>query len=179
MPDKKKINLSEIKMLVMDVDGVLTDGKVIINAEAGETKCFNSLDGHGIRMWQRAGFKTAFLSGRSSAPTRIRARQLDIDYVFEDSFRKPETLNKLSEQSGLSLTQMAYIGDDIVDLPVVDAVGFGAAVNNAVDELKQYADYVTYRNGGNGAVRELIEYILKNTGRWQELAARYMPETTS
>ncbi|MGD8787096.1 MAG: HAD-IIIA family hydrolase [Phycisphaerales bacterium] len=171
----KKSNLADIQLLALDVDGVLTDGTVIINDDGGESKFFNSLDGHGLRMWQRAGLKVALISGRFSEPTQRRAEQLDIEYVFQDCHYKLPVLEKLLEQLGLSPATVAYIGDDITDLPVIRYVGFGVAVANAVHEVKQYADYVTTRPGGGGAVREVIEYILKDTGKWQQLMKRYLP----
>ena len=170
-----KTNLADIQLLAVDVDGVLTDGTVIINGDGSEGKFFNLLDGHGIRMWQRAGLKVAFLSGRFSEATKYRAEQLDVDYCVQDCFEKLPALKKLLEQLGLSANRAAYIGDDLMDLPVIRYVGFGAAVANAVDEVKEIADYVTRRRGGEGAVREVIEYILKNSGRWQELMKRYLP----
>jgi len=189
MTKKQKTNLADIQLLVMDVDGVLTDGTVIINGDGSEGKFFNLLDGHGIRMWQRAGGKCAFLSGRFSEATKYRAEQLEVDYCVQparrktddgrqttedgDEFGKLPALKKLLEQVGLSANRTAYIGDDLLDLPVIRYVGFGAAVANAVDEVKEEADYVTTRRGGDGAVREVIEYILKNTGKWQELVKRY------
>jgi len=171
----KKANLADIQMLVLDVDGVLTDGALIVHADGSESKCFNVLDGHGIKMWQRAGHEVAILSGRASEPTRRRAEQLQIEYVFEDSHNKLPTLEKFLERIGLSPDAVAYVGDDLTDLPVIRYVGFAAAVANAVDEVKKYADYVTTRTGGTGAVREVIEYILKSTGKWQELMKRYVP----
>jgi len=171
----KKTNLVDIEMLAMDVDGVLTDGTLVINADGSESKFFNSLDGHGIKMWQRAGLKVALISGRASEPTRRRAEQLQIEYVFQDCHNKLPVLEKFFEQLALSPERVAYIGDDLTDLPVIRYVGFGVAVANAVDEVKKYADYVTSRTGGSGAVREVIEYILKNTGRWRQLMTRYLP----
>ncbi|MGA1980046.1 MAG: HAD-IIIA family hydrolase [Sedimentisphaerales bacterium] len=174
MPEEPKANLVDIQLLVMDVDGVLTDGTIIINDDGSEGKFFNLLDGHGIRMWQRAGLKVAFLSGRFSKATQYRAEQLDIDYCLQDCLEKLPALKKLLEQAGISAKRTAYIGDDLLDLPVMRYVGFGAAVADAVDEVKDTADYVTTRCGGEGAVREVIEYILKNAGKWQELMKRYM-----
>ena len=168
-------NLADIQLLAMDVDGVLTDGTLVINADGSECKFFNSMDGHGIRMWQRAGLKVALISGRASEPTQRRAEQLQIEYVFQDCHNKLPVFEKLLEQLGLAPNKAAYIGDDLTDLPVIRYAGFGVTVANAADEVKQYADYVTTRTGGNGAVREVIEYILKNTGRWQELMTRYLP----
>ncbi len=169
------INLADIEMLVIDVDGVLTDGTLVINGDGTESKSFNSLDGHGIRMWQRIGLKVALISGRASVPTQRRAEQLQIEYVFQDCHNKLPVFKDLLEQVGLSPDKVAYIGDDLMDLPVIRYTGFGITVANAVDEVKQYADYITTRPGGSGAVREVIEYILKNSGRWQQLMTRYLP----
>ncbi|MCP4257645.1 MAG: HAD hydrolase family protein [Planctomycetes bacterium] len=169
------INLTDIEMLVIDVDGVLTDGTLVINGDGTESKSFNSLDGHGIRMWQRIGLKVALISGRASVPTQRRAEQLQIEYVFQDCHDKLPVFKDLLEQVGLSPDKVAYIGDDLMDLPVIRYTGFGITVANAVDEVKQYADYITTRPGGSGAVREVIEYILKNSGRWQQLMTRYLP----
>ena len=173
MAQHQKTDLADIELLVLDVDGVLTDGTLIINADGSEGKCFNTLDGHGIRMWKRAALKVAFLSGRDSAPTKYRAQQLEIDYCLQDCHNKLPALKQLVEQMGISVKAAAYIGDDLPDLPAMRAVGFSAAVANAVDEVKATADYVTACRGGCGAVREVIEYILKNTGRWQQVSERY------
>jgi 3-deoxy-D-manno-octulosonate 8-phosphate phosphatase (KDO 8-P phosphatase) len=169
------VNLAEIKILTLDVDGVLTDGTLVINADGSETKFFNSLDGHGIKMWQRAGLKVAIISGRASPPTERRAEQLKIEYVFQDCHNKLPVVEQLLDQIGLLPENMAFIGDDLTDMPVMRYVGFAVAVANAVDEVKQCADYVTTRKGGSGAVREVIEYILKNSDRWQKLMKRYLP----
>jgi len=169
------VDFAEIKLLALDVDGVLTDGSLIINADGSESKFFNSLDGHGIRMWQRAGLKVALISGRASVPTELRAEQLQIEYVFQDCHYKLPVVEQLLDKLGLSPENMVFVGDDLTDMPVIRYVGFGVAVANAVDEVKQSADYVTTRPGGSGAVREVIEYILKNSGRWQELMKRYLP----
>jgi 3-deoxy-D-manno-octulosonate 8-phosphate phosphatase (KDO 8-P phosphatase) len=175
MPEQHQANLEDIKLLVLDVDGVLTDGTVVINGDGSESKAFNVLDGHGIRMWQRAGLKVAFLSGRLSEPTRHRAKQLEVQHCLQDCLDKLPALEKLLQQLGLSPSQVAYVGDDLMDLPAIRHVGFGAAVANAVDEVKQSADYITERAGGSGAVREVIEYILKKTGKWSELMKKYVP----
>ncbi len=172
-----KDTFDKIKMLVLDVDGVLSDGTIIVHSDGSESKQFHTLDGHGIRMWKRAGHKVAFLSGRSSGgPTQKRAQQLEIDYVFENGFDKPEVLEELLEKAALSADEVAYVGDDLMDVKVIAKVGFGVAVANAVNEVKQYADYITHRPGGHGAVREVIEYILKNSGQWQDLVKRYLPD---
>lgn len=174
MPDKQKINLSKIKMLVVDVDGVLTDGGVIINADGTESKKFSLLDGHGIKMWHRAGFKVAIISGRASEATTVRAKQLEIEYVMQGCKNKLPAFELLLEETKLSAEEIAYIGDDLLDIPLVTRAGLGVAVANAVAELKQKADLITTVPGGSGAVREVVEYILKNTQKWQNLMERYL-----
>lgn len=174
MDQKSKPDLEAIELLVLDVDGVLTDGRVFIHSDGGESKGFSILDGHGIRMWQRAGLKIALLSGRASMATTRRAQELDIPHVLQDCKFKLPALKQLLAELGLSPEQTAYVGDDLMDLPLIRHVGFGVAVANAVDELKEYADYVTTRRGGKGAVREVIEYILKGSGRWASLMERYL-----
>jgi 3-deoxy-D-manno-octulosonate 8-phosphate phosphatase (KDO 8-P phosphatase) len=178
MTKRQKISLADIELLVMDVDGVLTDGTVEIFDDGSEGKFFNLLDGHGIRIWRRAGGKCAFLSGRFSEATKCRAEQLEVDYCiqpcpWEGRSSKLPVLKKLLKEAGVSAERTAYIGDDLLDLPAIKYVGFGAAVANAVDEVKEEADYVTARRGGEGAVREVIEYILKGAGKWQELMKKY------
>jgi 3-deoxy-D-manno-octulosonate 8-phosphate phosphatase (KDO 8-P phosphatase) len=179
MAKKTEVDFANIQMLVMDVDGVLTDGNVFINDDGSEGKFFNLLDGHGIRMWRRAGLKVALLSGRKSKATMCRAKQLKVDYCVNGCQYKLPELEKLLEQASLSAGNIAYIGDDLMDLPAIQLAGFGVAVANAVDEVKKGADYVTVRPGGSGAVREVIEYILKNTGKWHQLMDRYLPSKQS
>jgi 3-deoxy-D-manno-octulosonate 8-phosphate phosphatase (KDO 8-P phosphatase) len=169
------VNFNDIKLLVLDVDGVLTDGSITINADGSESKSFNTLDGHGIKMWQRAGLKVAILSGRTSEPTQRRAEQLQIEYVFQECHDKLPVFKKLLEQLSLEPREAAFMGDDVTDLPVLRYTGFAATVVNAVDVVKQNADYVSTIPGGKGAVREVIEHILKGSGKWQELMERYLP----
>ncbi len=170
----KKIDLKKIKLLIMDLDGVLTDGAIIIAPDGGESKRFSLLDGHGIKMWHRAKLQTAVISGRQAEATTVRAQQLGIEYVFQGCKKKLPVFEELLTKAKLQTDEVAYIGDDLLDIPLVRRAGFGAAVANAVDELKRYADYITSRKGGEGAVREVIEYILKNTGRWDALMERYL-----
>jgi len=170
---------ARIELLVLDVDGVLTDGAILLHADGSESKSFSLLDGHGIKMWQRAGLKVALLSGRPSSATRCRAAQLQIEHVLEGCHQKLPALKGLIDQLALEPGNVAYVGDDLLDLPSVRYVGFGVAVASAVDELKQHADYVTARPGGHGAVREVIEVILKRSGRWQALMERYLAEPES
>ena len=173
MTEELKHKLHAIELLVLDVDGVLTDGQILLYGDGSEAKRFGLLDGHGIRMWQRAGLKVALLSGRYSAVTARRAEQLDIPHVLQDCHYKLPALEDLLGETGVTPERVAYVGDDLPDIPPMRLVGFAVAVANAVDEVKAHADYITTRSGGSGAVRETIEYILKNSGRWQPLMERY------
>jgi len=173
MSGKSDKNPADIEMLVLDVDGVLTDGTITIDADGRESKSFNALDGHAIRMWRRAGLKVAFLSGRFSEPTSHRAQQLEVDHCMENCHNKIKAFEELLEEVSLPAEKVACIGDDLMDIPMIRRAGFGVAVANAVDEVKEYADFVTTRQGGCGAVREVVEYILKKSGKWQQVVERY------
>jgi 3-deoxy-D-manno-octulosonate 8-phosphate phosphatase (KDO 8-P phosphatase) len=174
MDKPKESNFANIKLLALDVDGVLTDGSIILHPDGTESKRFNLLDGHGIRMWHRAGLKTAFISGRMTEVTAHRAKQLEVTYVFQNCHEKLLFFESLLKETGLDASEVAYVGDDVMDIPLLRRVGFGAAVANAADDVKQYAAYVTKKAGGSGAVREVIEYLLKSSGKWDELMKRYL-----
>ncbi|MBN1359535.1 MAG: HAD-IIIA family hydrolase [Sedimentisphaerales bacterium] len=171
---KPRPDLAAVELLVLDVDGVLTDGRLIVHDDGSESKAFHTLDGHGIRLWQRAGLKVALLSGRHSGATQRRAEELDISYVLQDCHLKRPALERLLDEIGLQAQNVAYVGDDLPDLPPMRFVGFAVAVANAVEEVKAQADYVTTCPGGGGAVREVIEHILKGSGRWEPLMQRYL-----
>jgi 3-deoxy-D-manno-octulosonate 8-phosphate phosphatase (KDO 8-P phosphatase) len=171
---QRTVDFKAIELLVLDVDGVLTDGGLIVHSDGSESKRFHTLDGHGIRLWQRAGGKVALLSGRTSLPVSRRAQELEISYVLQNVHAKWPALEQLLHEAGLKAENVAYVGDDLMDLPPMQRVGFRVAVANAVEELKAHADYVTTRAGGDGAVREVIECILKNSGRWDSLMDRYL-----
>ena len=174
MSEKKEIDFSRIKLLVMDVDGVLTDGTVLINSDGSESKFFSIVDGHGVKLWHRVGLQTAIISGRPSDATTVRAEQLNIGHVLQGCKKKLPAYEGLLAELSLEADQTAFIGDDLLDIPLARRAAFGAASANAVEELKQYADYVTENPGGSGAVREVIEHILKRTGKWDGLMERYL-----
>lgn len=166
-------DLSKIRLLILDVDGVLTDGGIVVHSDGTESKRFHVIDGHRIKMWQRAEGLTAIISGRETATTTIRAKELGISHVMQGCLKKLPALEALLEKTGLTEEQVACIGDDLMDIPLIRRVGFGVAVANAADELKEHADLVTQRAGGNGAVGEAIEYILKKNMKWDALMERY------
>jgi 3-deoxy-D-manno-octulosonate 8-phosphate phosphatase (KDO 8-P phosphatase) len=171
--DNNALVWQDFKLLVSDVDGVLTDGTVLLHPDGTESKRFNLQDGHGIKMWKRAGLEIALLSGRASPATQRRAEQLQIEHVIEGAKVKLPQLQGLMERLGVTPAQTVYIGDDLLDVLPVQHVGLGVAVANAVFELKRVADVVTEKAGGEGAVREVIEMVLKRSGRWETLMERY------
>ncbi|OQY05093.1 MAG: hypothetical protein B6I25_06180 [Planctomycetales bacterium 4572_13] len=166
-------DFSEIQLLILDVDGVLTDGGIIIHSDGTESKRFSVLDGHRIKLWQRSGGLTAIISGRETAATTIRAEQLGITHIMQGCLEKLPAFEQLLDKVGLTPEQTAYVGDDLMDIPLVRRVGFGAAVANAVDEFKKHADFITQHAGGDGAVAEVIEHLLKKKMKWEELMERY------
>jgi YrbI family 3-deoxy-D-manno-octulosonate 8-phosphate phosphatase len=165
-----------IELLLSDVDGVLTDGRVIINNQGIETKQFHIRDGLGIRLWQRSGGRFGLITGRSSHVVKLRAVELDIAIVRQGVDDKLAVTQSLLQELQLKPEQVAYIGDDLPDLPVVRFVGLGVAVADACAELKQSAHHITTAAGGAGAVRETIELILKAQRRWDDLVQSYEKE---
>jgi 3-deoxy-D-manno-octulosonate 8-phosphate phosphatase (KDO 8-P phosphatase) len=173
MAEETKTDFSALKMLIVDVDGVLTDGGIIINSDGSEGRRFSVLDEHRIRMWQRGGLLFGIISGKESECTSIFAERLGIKFVLQGCKKKLGAFENLLEENSLSLEEVAFIGDDLVDLPLIRRAGIGIAVANAVEEVKAEADIVTKRCGGNGAVGEIIENILKSRGQWEALTERY------
>lgn len=157
--------LKKIKVLIMDVDGVLTDGRIIIDGNGVESKFFDVQDGFGVVFAKKSGIKTAIISARVSPVTQLRAKDLGIDKVFI-VYPKVSAYEQLKNEWNVSDEEICFIGDDLADLVILKRVGFAVAVNNAVFEVKQVADYVTKHKGGRGAVRELVELILKAQGKW-------------
>lgn len=172
---KKEIQekLKKIKMLILDVDGVMTDGSIIMDSDGREMKNFNVRDGHGLVMIQRYGIQVAILTGRTSAVVEHRARDLKIKDVYQGALNKKEVFTEILKKNNLTPEMIAYLGDDIVDIPVLKRVGFSAAVADALDVVKKPVDYVTTHKGGHGAVREICEMLLMAQGFWSEVAARY------
>ncbi len=154
-------DMSGIKMLILDVDGVLTDGKIFINPRGEETKSFNTRDGLGIKMLIKSGVEVAIISGRSSAAVDFRAKELGIKEVHQGIKDKKGVCIRLMKDRGLKKGEAAAVGDDIVDLDMFDESGLGIAVADAPKEILDAADLVTGRKGGEGAVREVCEWILK------------------
>jgi YrbI family 3-deoxy-D-manno-octulosonate 8-phosphate phosphatase len=165
--------LRHIRLILSDVDGVLTNGGIIFDNQGIETKRFHIRDGMGIVLWQRAGKLFGIVTGRTSQIVKIRAAELGIDIVRQGFEDKVPVIQEILEQLGLTAQQLCYVGDDLPDLAPVRYAGVGVAVADAVADLRDAADYVTEVGGGQGAVRELIERILKAQHRWEDVVRKY------
>ena len=175
MPDASDLDrrLARVQLLLLDVDGVLTDGGVTWNNQGIESKTFHIRDGLGLRAWQKAGGRTGIVTGRSSHVVQLRADELGIGIVRQGVDDKLAAAESLLAEYGLSWEQTAFVGDDLPDLPVVSRCGVGVAVADACPELIAAATIVTRLPGGRGAVREVIERMLKARGIWDAVVARY------
>ncbi len=162
-----------IKLIIFDVDGVLTDGGLRIGERGEVFKVFHSRDGFGITLAQSCGIKTAIITGRNSEINSYRASELKISVVMQGQMNKRDAYKKIKEQFDLTDEEICYIADDVIDLPVFVQVGFGAAVGDASEDVIERAHFVANNFGGHGAVREILEFILKAKGFWQEIIARY------
>ncbi len=171
------VQLNRIKMLLMDVDGVLTDGRLYNVPDAAgnmvETKGFDSQDGIALQWLNWYGIATGVISGRVSPATAERARQTKMRYVYQGHIEKIPILEEIMADAGIAKEDIAYIGDDLTDVVIMHRVGFAVATQNARQEVKNEAHYVTRANGGSGAVREVIELILQAQGKWGELMEKY------
>jgi 3-deoxy-D-manno-octulosonate 8-phosphate phosphatase (KDO 8-P phosphatase) len=165
--------LAGIKLLLLDVDGILTDGRIIYDNQGNELKAFDVKDGHGLKMLQRADIQVGIITGRTSEVVTRRARELGVEILYQGALQKIEPYRKILKDHDLKDDQVAYMGDDIVDLPILRRVGFSVTVADAVPDVIPLVDYVTLRSGGRGAVREVCDMILKACGRWDDLTTRY------
>ena len=165
--------LRDIQLVILDVDGVLTDGTISISDDGVETKHFNVRDWTGIVYLERAGVRVAIVSGRTSKAVARRAREVGVAEVHQGAKRKLPVVLDLLRRLGVKPAHAACVGDDLVDIPVAQAVGFSVAVADAHEELKRRCRHVTTRRGGEGAVREVAEMILKAQGKWDAIMKRY------
>ncbi len=165
--------LKPIRLLILDVDGVMTDGRIIYDAKGVESKFFNVKDGHGIKMLQRSGVQVGIISGRESMVVTNRAAELGITLVYQRALNKIGPYEEILAATGLKDHEVAYMGDDILDVPVMRRVGFAAAPADAVVDVLPHVHFVTRNRGGWGAVREVCDFLLKVQGTWDEVTARY------
>lgn len=162
-----------VKLLLMDVDGVLTDGSIIYDNKGGEWKFFHVRDGHGLKLLSKFGIMTGIITGRSSDIVLKRADELGINFVYQNVKDKGVLIDEIKSKNNFKSEEIAYIGDDIVDIPVFRRVGFRVTVPEAPNEVREEVDYITLNYGGKGAVREVCEIIMKAKGLWDEVLKQY------
>ncbi|PLX86031.1 MAG: phenylphosphate carboxylase subunit delta [Desulfuromonas sp.] len=168
--------LRKIRLLLLDVDGVMTDGRIVYDGNGVESKAFDVKDGHGLKLLQRAGVRVGIITGRSSEVVALRAAELGIDILYQGAKDKLVPYRQILQDLGLHDEQVAYVGDDLVDLPILNRVGFSATVADGVEELKPLVHHVASRPGGRGAVREICDLLLKSSGQWRAVTDRYFGE---
>jgi 3-deoxy-D-manno-octulosonate 8-phosphate phosphatase (KDO 8-P phosphatase) len=165
---------SRIKLLLMDCDGVLTDGRLWLFEDGSEQKSFNTKDGLGLELWRRAGLRSGIISGRTSQALARRARELGVEFLRQGNEQKLKAFEGVLAEAQIEESRVAFIGDDLSDIPLMRRCELGVAVADAVDETRHAAHYVTAAKGGQGAVRELVEFILRAQGLWGDLLEPYL-----
>jgi 3-deoxy-D-manno-octulosonate 8-phosphate phosphatase (KDO 8-P phosphatase) len=173
MPAVTPEQFARIELLLLDVDGVLTDGRITYSDGGEELKAFHVRDGSGLKFWRQSGKRVAILSGRSSSAVTRRAAELGIDPVVQGAEEKLPALQRILKETGLAPQQVCAVGDDLPDLPVLTQCGLAVAVADAVAELKAIAHHVTQTPGGHGAVREVIEWLMRGQGTWDRMVAAF------
>lgn len=174
MNEELKKIAKALKLLILDVDGVLTDGSIILDNEGNELKVFNVKDGHGLKMLSQIGVKIAIITGRYSKAVERRAKELGITEVYQRCYVKTSAYEHLINKLEITDREVAYIGDDVVDISLMKRVALPIAVADAADETKSVALFVTKSAGGKGAVREVCELIIKAKDKWEELINEYL-----
>lgn len=164
-----------IKLLACDIDGVLTRGEIVIFNDGEEMKIWNVKDGMGFNILSKTSprIKTAWITGRQSLQAEKRVKDLKIDYLVSNCPNKKEALNKISKENGFDMSEVAYIGDDIMDIVVLKAVGFSACPKDACEDVKNCVNYISSFNGGEGVAREIIEKVVKAKSEWQKILDAY------
>ncbi len=163
----------EVEILLLDVDGILTDGGIILTSSNEEIKVFSVLDGMGIKLLQKIGVEVGIVSSRNSKVVEHRGKELGIEIIIQGELNKLSAVENILLKKGLTFKNLAYMGDDWVDIPLLKRAGLAVSVPNAWHPVKDYAHYITKREGGKGAVREVCELILRAKGKWEELFSRY------
>jgi 3-deoxy-D-manno-octulosonate 8-phosphate phosphatase (KDO 8-P phosphatase) len=164
---------ARVKLLLLDCDGVLTDGRITLIEGGDEQKSFHTRDGHGLVLLHRAGLRSGIISGRTSNLVTMRAKDLGVAFVRQGALDKLEAFESLLSEAGVEASDVAFVGDDVVDIPLMRRSALAVAVADATEDTRAAAHYVTRLPGGFGAVREVCELILKAQGRWEELMKRY------
>ena len=175
--DDLKARILPVRLVIFDVDGVLTDGRIVYHDDGTETKAFDVKDGHGIKLLLRSGLDAALITGRSSQVVLHRARDLGVTRVYQNAKRKLDAYGDLLAATGLGEHELAYVGDDLIDIPIMRRVGFSVAVADASPHVFPFAHYVTRAPGGRGAAREVCELLLSVQRRWEGVTRRYFEDS--
>lgn len=162
-----------IKLVIMDIDGVMTDGRIIYSIYGDELKFFDVQDGFGITLLNRAGIKSVIITAKKSRIVKLRCRDMKVRKAYQGYVDKLVPFNDILRRFGVKPEEVCFVGDDLIDIPVLKRVGFAVAVPNAVDEVKSASHYVTSKTGGRGAVREICDLIIKSQGKWDLATAKY------
>jgi 3-deoxy-D-manno-octulosonate 8-phosphate phosphatase (KDO 8-P phosphatase) len=166
--------IKPLKLLILDVDGVLTDGRLFFDNQGQEYKCFHARDGHGLKLLRQTGVEVAVISGRNSNSVALRMQSLGISHVYQGHENKRAAFNDILNHLQLTPQQVAHVGDDLLDLPIMTQVGFAIAVQDANFAVKHYADWCTQTPGGQGAVREVCDLIMQVQGKFEALLQTYL-----
>ena len=165
---------AKIKLVIFDVDGVLTDGSLFYGDDGQEYKAFNSLDGHGMKMLQQSGVRIGIITGRTSNVVMHRMANLKVDLIYQGQLDKRPAYEQILKDEGLQPEQVAYVGDDVVGLPVMTRVGLAITVANAHELAKQHAHWITPKLGGHGAARDICEFLMKAQGNYENTMQQYL-----
>ncbi len=164
----------KLKLLILDVDGVLTDGRLFFDDQGKEYKCFHARDGHGIKLLRQSGVEVAAISGRRSNSVAIRMKNLGVEHLYQGHEDKVAAFNKIIQALSIKPEQAAHVGDDLIDLPIMTRVGLSIAVSDANFAVKEYADWCTETPGGLGAVREICDFIMQSQGTFDAVLQSYL-----
>jgi 3-deoxy-D-manno-octulosonate 8-phosphate phosphatase (KDO 8-P phosphatase) len=165
--------LKQIKMLIVDIDGVMTDGRIVYSVYGDELKFFDVQDGFGINLLNKAGIKTVIITAKKSRIVKMRARDMKVTRAYQGFINKLKPFNDVLRRYRMKPEEICFIGDDLIDIPVLKRVGFAVAVPNGMEEVKKVAHYTTSKTGGRGAVREICDMILKSQGKWETVTSKY------
>ena len=168
--------MKDIKFLVLDVDGTLTDGKIYVDDKDNSFKAFNVKDGFALVNWLKLGGEVAILTGKKSNIVEKRAKELGIKYIIQGSKNKKQDLKNLLKELNITFENVAYMGDDLNDLGVMKSVGFSACPKDSVQKVLEITNFISSKNGGDGAVREFLEHIMKKNGMWKKILEKYSNE---
>ena len=171
--EELKERIRKIRVLIVDNDGVLTDGRIVYGDHGDEIKFFDVQDGFGLVLLRRAGYKTVMMSGKKSRVNKRRAKDLQFSGIYQNAYDKLAVFEKAAKKFKVTPEQICYIGDDLIDLPPMKRCGLAVAVPDAVGDVLKAAHYVTSRRGGRGAVREIVDILLKTQGQWADVTSRY------